>query len=397
MSASASVRVVWDELLTGYRFGPGHPMDPARLALTMQLVSEFGLHDEIDVVPPVLAEDSELAAVHDPTYIEAVRRASDDPSAAQKVYGLGTADDPAFPGMHEVAARIAGGTRALAEAVWQGETLHGVNVAGGLHHAMPRKTSGFCVYNDAGVAIAALLEAGVERVAYVDVDAHHGDGVERMFWHDPRVLTISVHETGTVLFPGSGFPADVGGADARGSAANVALPMGCSDAGWLRAVHAIVPPLLRAFRPQIVVSQHGADTHGQDPLAHLSVSVDAQRLVMETIHDLTHELCDGRWVALGGGGYDIVDVVPRAWTHLVAIAAHRPIPCEAEIPSVWRAAVSAQYGQAPGSMSDVGLEAVDLRHRPWTGAADADDPVDRAVITTRRAVFPHHGIDPDGP
>ncbi len=164
-----------------------------------------------------------------------------------------------------------------------------------------------------------------KKVAYVDVDVHHGDGVEQIFYDDPRVLTISLHETGQMLFPGTGFPADSGGPDAVGSAANVALPPGTSDAGWLRAFHAVVPPLLREFAPDVLVTQQGCDSHRDDPLAHLALSVDGQRASYLALHDLAHEVADGRWVAFGGGGYAVVDVVPRAWTHLLSVVSGHPL------------------------------------------------------------------------
>src|SRR3712207_1666640 len=171
-----------------------------------------------------------------------------------------------FRSMHEVSALIAGQSVGAAEAVWRGEALHAVNFSGGLHHAMPGAASGFCVYNDPALAIARLLELGAERIGYVDVDVHHGDGVQAIFYDDPRVLTISLHETGQVLFPGTGFPDESGGPNAPGSSVNVALPPGTPDESWLRAFHAVVPPLLRAFRPQILVTQHGCDSHALDPL-----------------------------------------------------------------------------------------------------------------------------------
>ena len=239
--------------------------------------------------------------------------------------GLGTEDDPAFAGMHEASARIAQGTLEICRGVWEGEFEHGVNYCGGLHHAMRGYASGFCIYNDIAVGIQWLLDHGAQRVAYVDIDVHHGDGVERMFWNDPRVLTISVHESGRHLFPGTGWPADIGGPSARGTVANVALPPGTGDSAWLRSIDSVVPPLVRAFAPDVLVTQHGCDTHMHDPLAHLAITVDAQRRAHESLHELAHEVAGGRWVALGGGGYELVEVVPRSWTHLTAIAAHVPL------------------------------------------------------------------------
>lgn len=395
-------RVVWDDGFTGYDFGPDHPMNPVRLALTAQLCRDFGLFDDaerVDVVCPDIPDDAILHSVHTEDYVAAVKEASADPAAAREEFGLGTEDDPAFRGIHDVSARIAAGTLDVAQAVWRGEVQHGVNFTGGLHHAMPGSASGFCIYNDAGVAIDWLLRNGAARVAYVDVDAHHGDGVERMFWDDDRVLTVSVHETGTILFPGTGFPGDLGGPGAQGSAANVALPPGTADLGWLRAVHAVVPSLLRVFKPDVIISQHGADSHFTDPLAHLSVTVDAQRLVAETLHDLSHEICGGKWIALGGGGYEVVGVVPRAWTHVTAIAAHRPISVSEAVPESWAraaATIAAPFitAELPRSMGDGASEDGRIWYRSWESGHDPDNALDRAVMATREATFSYHGLDP---
>ncbi|NUS12676.1 MAG: acetoin utilization protein AcuC [Streptomyces sp.] len=395
---SGRALLMWDERVTGYDFGPGHPMDPVRLTLTRDLVRAVGLDDALTVVAAPAAGESTLALVHDADYVAAVRRAGQDPgavrasSAAFGAYGLGTVDNPVFPRMHEVSALIAGQSVAGAEAVWRGEALHAVNFAGGLHHAMPASASGFCVYNDPALAVARLLELGAERVAYVDVDVHHGDGVQTAFWDDPRVLTVSLHEHPRTLFPETGWPEETGGPAAEGGAVNVALPAGTADAGWLRAFHAVVPELLAAFRPQVLVSQHGADTHVEDPLAHLAVTLDAQRAVAEACHALAHEHAQGRWVALGGGGYAVADVVPRTWTHLVAIAAGAPLAPATEVPEEWRHEVYARTRQAAP------LRMTDGREPRWSGFAEAGyDPADRldqAILATRRAAFPLHGLLP---
>lgn len=398
---SGSAHLMWDEAVTRYDFGRGHPMDPLRLTLTMRLVEAFGLAGTgsrsgagagLTVVSAEAADDATLELVHRPEYVQEVRRVSADPDSATGEYGLGTMDDPAFAGMHEASALIAGQSVGAAEAVWSGQALHAVNFAGGLHHAMPDSAAGFCVYNDPALAIARLLHAGAERVAYLDVDVHHGDGVQTVFWNDPRVLTISVHEHPRTLFPGTGWPEESGGTDAEGSAVNIALPPGTTDEGWLRALHAVVPELLAAFQPQVLVSQHGADTHIEDPLAHLAVTLDAQRLAAESCHDWAHRFADGRWIALGGGGYAVVDVVPRSWTHLVAIAAGAPIAPETAVPEEWRDRVFSRTRQpAPRRMTD--------GQRPtWKdfteSGYDPADAVDQAVLATRRAVFSAHGLLP---
>jgi acetoin utilization protein AcuC len=390
---AASVHVAWDESLLGYDFGPSHPMAPVRVDLTIRLARELGVlaARDVQVVAPPQASDDELARVHEPDYVAAVRRVSDNPSVPDLAHGLGTDDNPVFRGMHEATARVVGGTVACAEAVWSGEATHAVNICGGLHHGMPAAASGFCVYNDVAVGIARLLDAGAQRVAYVDVDVHHGDGVERIFWEDPRVLTISLHETGRVLFPGTGWPTDIGAGKGEGYAVNVALPPGIGDDRWLRAFDAVVPPLLEHFDPEVLVTQHGCDSHFLDPLAHMALSVDAQRTSYEMLHDLAHRYAGGRWVATGGGGYEVVDVVPRAWTHLLAIAAHVPLDPKAETPVGWRDYVAERLGRiGPRHLGD----GRDGSFAPWSGGYDPADSVDRAVMATRTAVFPHHGLDP---
>jgi acetoin utilization protein AcuC len=260
---------------------------------------------------------------------------------------------------------------------------------------MAARASGFCVYNDPAVAIARLLDQGAQRVAYVDVDVHHGDGVQAAFYDDPRVLTVSLHETPLALFPNvSGFTDETGGPGAEGTAVNVPLPPGTTDAGWLRAFHAVVPSVLRAFRPEIVVSQCGADTHCLDPLADLRLSVDGQRAAYLAMRDLADELCEGRWVATGGGGYAVVEVVPRSWAHLLAVATGDPLDPATSIPEAWRrlAAERRPRAEVPVTMTD-GVEPVVGRWEP----GDTGDPVDRAILATRLAVFPLHGLDPHDP
>ncbi|MFF3751393.1 acetoin utilization protein AcuC [Streptomyces sp. NPDC002018] len=387
---SARARLMWDDAVTGYDFGSSHPMDPVRLSLTMGLVRAYGLDRAVEVTTAPAAGDSTLRLVHQQEYVDAVRRVSLNPRTADGSYGLGTMDDPAFAGMHEASALIAGLSVGAAEAVWNGEAAHAVNFAGGLHHAMPGAASGFCIYNDAALAVARLLELGAERVAYIDVDVHHGDGVQTAFWEDPRVLTISLHEHPRTLFPQTGWAEETGGGAAEGSAVNVALPAGTGDEGWLRAFHSVVPELLADFRPEALVTQHGADTHFDDPLAHLAVSLDAQRAVQASCHELAHEYVDGgRWVALGGGGYAVVDVVPRSWTHLVGIAGHAPVEPESVVPESWKSEVYARTRQlGPGRMTDGRTPS----WQPWEAGYDPADRLDQAILATRKAVFPLRGL-----
>jgi acetoin utilization protein AcuC len=392
MECPGPATVVFEPSLTDYDFGPAHPMSPVRVDLTMRLAADLGVTSGpgLRLVGAPMATLEQIATVHDERLIEAVERAGRT-GEPEELLGLGTDDNPIFRGMHEAAAHVVGASLEAFRQVWSGDSLHSANVTGGLHHAMPDRASGFCVYNDVAVGIRWLLDQGAQRVAYVDVDVHHGDGVERVFWDDPRVLTISLHETGQMLFPGTGFPEDLGGEGAEGTAVNVALPPGTSDAGWLRAFHAVVPDLVREFAPDVLVTQHGCDSHASDPLAHLMLSVDGQRAAYLALHDLAHEVAGGRWVVTGGGGYALVEVVPRAWTHLLAIVAGAPLDPRTGTPESWRAHVRERTGvAAPDSMGDGRTP----DYRPWAEGYDPGTWLDRAVNATRNAVFPLHGLDP---
>lgn len=390
-----AAHVAWDQRFTAYDFGLGHPMHPMRLNLTQQLALHLGLldHEDVSVVSSQPADDAALATVHTQELIATVHRLSADPRAADGHLGIGEGDTPAFAGMHEASALAVGATIDCCRAVWEGNAQHAVNIAGGLHHAMPSRAAGFCVYNDAAVGIRDLLATGAQRVAYIDVDVHHGDGVETVFWNDPRVLTVSLHQSGRTLFPGTGSPGDTGGAAAPDSAVNVALPPGTDDGGWLRAYQAVVPQVIRAFAPQIIVSQHGCDSHHSDPLAHLDLTIDGMHAAYTWIHELAHQVSNGRWVALGGGGYELVDVVPRAWAHVIGIAGHRPVRLDEPVPPAWREMVEKVCGvQAPQTMGDRG--GVPIRYGSWEEGYHPEDPLDMAIMATRMAVFPGLGLDP---
>ena len=399
---SCTLHLAWDEQLASYDFGPEHPLAPIRVKLTIELARAFGLlgRDGVTVAAPAAASDAELELVHDPGYIAVVKEAgglaaggsvASMDASTLLARGLGTPDDPIFAGMHEASAAIAGATLAAVRAVWAGDVLHGGSIAGGLHHAMRANASGFCIYNDPAIAIAWLLGQGVERIAYVDIDVHHGDGVQTAFWDDPRVLTISLHQHPATLFPGTGRATETGGPAAEGTAVNVALPAGIRDAGWLRAFHAVVPPLLHQFRPQILVSQHGCDTHWTDPLANLDVTIDAQRAAHAAIHKLAHDAADGRWLFTGGGGYQLVQVVPRTWTHLLAEATSQPIDPQSPTPQLWREYVEWVATETAPELMTEGAQAT---FADFDAGYDPGDPVDQAIMATRNAVFPLHGLMP---
>lgn len=404
---SSGAGVVWDDALLAYDFGPYHPMSPVRLELTRLLAETSGLlaRPGVRTLPAPVASDAELLRVHTPEFLAAVRRASapgagrDGGDDALIGFGIGGDDVPAFEGMHTASARIVGGSIAAVDAIRAGEVDRAVNFAGGMHHARASQAAGFCVYNDAAIAIAHALDAGEERILYVDLDVHHGDGVERALWDEPRAVTLSIHESGEHLYPGTGFVQDTGGAGALGSAINVPLPPRTDADGWVRAIGATVPALARAVRPTLLVTQHGADSHRKDPLADVRATLEAQRAAMMLMREVADESAGGRWLALGGGGYAVTDVVPRSWAHLVAVVTGEPLPEEGEVPEAYRRAVPevlrAHGLLDPDAPPEMGYgEQRPLDVRDWSLGFDPADDLDRAVQAARRAAFPEWGLDP---
>ncbi|HEU4962960.1 MAG TPA: acetoin utilization protein AcuC [Bacilli bacterium] len=326
---------VFSEAYTRYKFSEDHPFNPKRLDMTLDLIRTLDLLDPQQIVTPRPATEEELRRVHDSRYLEAVKRASAenaDPDAFG-AWGLGTEDTPIFPGMHEATSLIAGGTLVAADLVMAGRFRHAMNIAGGLHHAHKASASGFCVYNDIAVAIAHVKETYGARVAYIDTDAHHGDGVQWMFYEDPDVLTISFHETGKYLYPGTGEITERGEGRGYGYSLNVPLEAFTEDDSWMEAVQAVLEPALRAFQPDLIVHQNGCDAHRYDPLTHLAATSSIYRDMPRLTRRLAEEICDGRIVMVGGGGYDIWRVVPRAWTMLWAELCGRDLP--PEVPATW--------------------------------------------------------------
>jgi acetoin utilization protein AcuC len=350
---SDGVRLVYSPDLVRYDHGAQHPLKPIRVLLTRELIAAYGMLDGDGVreVPARVASDEELELVHTSRYVETVKAAGRGELGDWWRFGFGPGDNPIFPEMHEASARVAGASLVAAEAVLDGIAEHAFSPAGGLHHAMPERASGFCVYDDPALAIAWLLERGVERIAYVDVDVHHGDGPQAIFWEEPRVLTISIHESGRYLFPGTGFTDERGGGDAEGTKVNVPLPPGTGDEAWLRAFREVVPPRVREWRPDVLVTQLGCDTHYTDPLAHLGLSTAAYREAAAILHELAHEAAGGRWLATGGGGYQWARVVPRAWTLYFAEMAERQV--DDDVPHDWLELVATESGVAvPDTLSE---------------------------------------------
>lgn len=328
---------------TTYDFGPSHPLTPRRFGTGISLLEALGA---VPGLAPEPATDEELGWIHEDGYIEHVKHASLDAATPPRA-GVGPGDTPRFDGMHEASSAVAGGSLRAMEAILRGEVEHAFHPGGGLHHAMPARASGFCVYDDPALAIARARRDDL-RVMYIDLDVHHGDGVQAIHWSDPGVLTVSIHETGLALFPGTGFPEELGGGAAVGTKVNLPLDPGTGEGGWLPALEIALPALADRFQPEVIVSQHGADAHAFDPIAHLRVTTTAMGAAARLVDSLAHRWAGGRWLATGGGGYDVYRVVPRAWAHVWLAASHRQAP--AATPPEWRARWAAdaeRHGQAP--------------------------------------------------
>jgi acetoin utilization protein AcuC len=364
-----------------FDYGPEHPLRMERLGLTFGLMDAYGLTrlPETEVFAPSPAPDAAIREFHTDEYLDVLRAAgAGAPVPDAYRYGLGPGDNPIWPGVYEASALACGGSILAAELVARGDVTRAFHFAGGLHHAMPDRASGFCYLNDAVLAILTLRRRGL-RVAYVDIDAHHGDGVQAAFYQSADVLTISTHERGDRLFPGTGAVEEIGEGAGRGYAVNLPLNPYTDDAVYLDAFDAIVPPVVHAFNPDVVVAQLGIDGHRTDPLTHLALSVDGFAQAVRRILGLAPRL-----VALGGGGYDLSNVA-RAWTAAWALMNGVTLP--AELPPAF-VVDAAPYLRGRRTLWD---EPVVL---PLEATRPAREFAERQVAQLERLVFPLLGVRP---
>jgi acetoin utilization protein AcuC len=375
--------LVYGPRSASYDFGPGHPLTPRRFGPGIDLLRSVGAEPGLAPEP---APDDELLWVHTRRYIETVKRFSIDPFGFGEA-GIGEGgDDPPFAGMHDAGAMVAGGSLRAVEAVLRGEVEHAFHPGGGLHHAMPDHASGFCIYDDPALAIARARRDGL-RVLYVDLDVHHGDGVQAIHWSDPDVLTVSFHESGRYLFPGTGGVGELGEGVAAGTSVNVPMEPETGEGPWLGAVRMLLPELAGAFGPDLIVSQHGADSHAWDPLAHLRVTTTAMGEAARLMDRLSHRYAGGRWLATGGGGYDAYRVVPRSWSLVWLAGAHQEVPDAT--PVGWRerwGAEGARYGQAPLPTTFEDEPNAGLARDATQAAAEARSAATAGIV--RRLVVP---------
>ncbi len=362
-----------------YDFGSQHPLTPLRFGPGIDLLHHVGAEPGLAPEP---VDDEVLLRVHLPEYLAAVRRFSADPHLARRAGHRPVRQ----PGVLRYARGVCGDRRRGGRGdrgVLAGRVEHAFHPGGGLHHAMPAKAWGFCVYNDPALAVVRARAEG-HRVLYVDLDVHHGDGVQAMTYGDPGVLTLSFHESGRYLFPETGFPDELGEGEGAGSSVNMPFEPFTGDTAWLPAVRALLPALAAVFGPDVIVSQHGADAHVLDPLAHLRVTTTGMAEAARLVDAVAHRWAGGRWLATGGGGYDAYRVVPRAWALTWLAGAHRAP--EAATPPAWRdrwALDAAAFG-TPG-MPDVFLDPPNAG-RPVSGTQEGAEQTSLATLARVRAV-----------
>jgi acetoin utilization protein AcuC len=377
--------LVWDPAVTAYQFRPDHPFNPKRLELAVSLIESLGLLDGglAKTVAPRPATDAELLAVHSPEYVAAVKRysAGGDRSDAF-AFGLGTDDTPVFAGMHEVTSLVTGGSIRAAELVMGGSVKRAFSISGGLHHAHRDRGSGFCVYSDLAAAIAWIRREHGGRVMYIDYDAHHGDGVQGIFYEDPDVLTLSLHESGRYLFPGTGFVDELGEGDGYGYSLNVPLEPFTEDGSWLDLHRKLIPEVMEAYRPDVVVLQSGCDGHSLDPLTHLRASTRLYEETTRIVCEAADAVCGGRVVATGGGGYAVWQVVPRAWTLVWGVLSGQEVPNR--IPREW---LERWQGEAPVLLPETVRDAEE-DHRPVPRRDEIEATNRRTLESLRRQALP---------
>ncbi|MCL4458828.1 MAG: acetoin utilization protein AcuC [Chloroflexi bacterium] len=338
--------IIYGDKFLDYQLGGNHPLNPLRLKLACSLMRHLGLLQSpgVSVAEPVVASEKEVLLFHSQRYYDYVV------AACGRGWGwLDIGDTPAFKGGVEASLLVVGASLQAASMVWQGGVDHAFNLGGGLHHAYPERASGFCIFNDPAIAIAWLKQRGAKRIVYIDIDAHHGDGVMYGFYADAGLLDIDFHEDGRYLFPGSGDADELGEGEAKGCKVNVPLPPYCGDESFLYAFRELVPPLLKRYQPEIILVQCGADGHAGDPLTHMRLTNNSYREAARIVHQLAHELCGGRLVLFGGGGYNYGSVAV-CWTTIASVVAETAVP--EQIPQAWRREFEKTLRQsAPSTMA----------------------------------------------
>jgi acetoin utilization protein AcuC len=369
--------LIYSDSIANSEYTPTHPFKPVRARFFLELLNRYHRNDYFSVLSPERLDEELLYLFHDEWYIDLLKRADRGEFTVEMLYaGLGTADNPLFRGMFDLMLKIAGGTYAGAKLLLNGKARCVFSPISGLHHAERNRASGFCYVNDIAIAGAALVREG-RRIACVDIDAHHGNGVQDAFYASDRVLTISVHESGETLFPGSGNETEIGEGAGVGYNVNIPLKAGTDDEVYVYAFDAIVPQLLEQFAPEIVFMQIGGDCHRDDPLAHLNVTSNGYKSVVGTVNSLSPRI-----LAMGGGGYNVFKTAALwvlAWSTLTGVKPEDKFA-----------------GLVGGMMYGPEMEAGSLEDLPFASEPQEKDAcfseAERVVEQLRKTVFPLHGL-----
>ncbi|UCE11195.1 MAG: acetoin utilization protein AcuC [Candidatus Thorarchaeota archaeon] len=373
----------YSDSLLHYEFRTDHPLKPDRLSLTYELSRQLGLLEDVQVIEPIPATREELEMFHSPEFIDAVEEAGRTLEPAP-YYGLGTADNPLFSEIYDAASRYVGATLVGAKEMLKNSS-NAFCISGGLHHAQRSKASGFCVFNDIVAAILQFREAKSSRVLYVDIDAHHGDGVQNAFYRSKDVMTISLHQTGRTLFPGTGDIYEAGEGEGFGYSVNIPLLPGAGSPELLRVLEEVVQPLFAAYRPDLLVTQLGVDAHFLDPLANLTFTSHGYERVVKSMKDLAKKHCSHGWLALGGGGYHPVNVA-RLWSLFLAEILGKKIP--RSLPEEFvRLCESKGYSNFPENMRDE-----DEVIQAFLPREMIQLDLDRVIRKIQEDIFPYHGM-----
>ena len=373
----------YSESLLGYEFSEEHPLKPERLKLTYLLSEQLGLLDNVDLFDPASATRANLELFHSVEFLDAVKKCGDELCSDYK-HGIGTPDNPVFPQVFETGAKYVGATLDAMKRIIDGAS-NAFCISGGLHHAHRNAASGFCIFNDVAIAINHLQKKKECKVLYLDIDAHHGDGVQNAFYRSKDVMTISVHQTGKTLFPGTGFVYETGGAEGTGYSVNIPVIPGAGTVELIRVHEEIVVPLIESYKPDLLVTQLGVDGHYMDPLAHLAYTSHGYETVLSSLRDLSSDVCDLGWLAVGGGGYHPVNVA-RLWTLFLSVILDEKVP--EKIPEEFKeSCASLGFPDCPEKMRDE-EDIVQMYFSPEEVSLD----LDRTIRRVKELVFPYHGL-----
>lgn len=373
----------YSDTLLDYEFKKDHPLKPDRLKLTYLLSEELGLLDKVDVIEPTSAVREELELFHSSEFIDAVEDSGTNNNPHPQ-FGLGTSDNPIFPLIHDTGARYVGATLDAMRGMMAGNS-NAFCISGGLHHAHQSEASGFCIYNDIAIAIKMLQKKRDAKVLYLDIDAHHGDGVQKAFYNSKDVMTISVHQTGRTLFPGTGFADEIGAAEGTGYSVNIPVIPGAGTPELIRVFEEVIIPMFASFEPDLLVTQLGVDGHFLDPLAHLTYTTHGYETILQKLKVMSSKTCDIGWLAVGGGGYHPVNVA-RLWSLFLAVMLKEKVPNK--IPdSFHEICATMGYEERPLLMRDE-----DETVQMYVSREEVKLDVDRSIRRVKELVFPYHGL-----